>query len=387
MEYNEYNKIISVAITMHKYCAPSKSGESGTCFSHDALHKMAEAWNKEYPDQVISSSKSKKALWKEIRKRMIAQAPCDEDYCLLDMPLVKEASDRDMRSNTFRPEMPKDWIHKPKAWLSTIDIRQVLLQYSKHNAELLFIGPVPIDFDHKISFGQCVVSELCNLNLEDQYQAGKRYIGIVFNLDPHHMPGSHWVSLFVNMKNGGIYFFDSVGKFPVDEISKLMCRLRKQGNQLFIQQQIEMNSFSQEHAMSFPIKQVTDGQVDLDGSITVPPYAKGMPIIFDYQEQDGGRTTASIRDITGNTLYLDNIQETRGGTNTTPSTIVVMGFRLFYNDIRHQSMNTECGVYSIYFIDCLLAGDSFRSFTKKLIKDNEMNKKRKIYFRPFRKKS
>ena len=74
--------------------------------------------------------------------------------------------------------------------------------------------------------------ELCKLDLEQLYKNGKRRLGIVFNLDPHDMPGSHWVSLFVNMNNGGIYFYDSVGKFPNKEISDLMFRIRSQGNEL-----------------------------------------------------------------------------------------------------------------------------------------------------------
>ena len=37
-------------------------------------------------------------------------------------------------------------------------------------------------------------------------------IGIVFNLDKHDQEGSHWVSMFIDLKRDGIYYFDSLYK-------------------------------------------------------------------------------------------------------------------------------------------------------------------------------
>ena len=61
---------------------------------------------------------------------------------------------------------------------------------------------------------------------------------------------------------------------------------------------------------------------------------------------------------------------------------LVKGFRLFYNDIEHQQKNTECGVYSIHFIESLLNGMSFSDYTKNVIRDNTMNKNRERLYRP-----
>ena len=36
-------------------------------------------------------------------------------------------------------------------------------------------------------------------------------IGIIFNTDPHNKSGSHWISLFIDVKKKIICFFDSVG--------------------------------------------------------------------------------------------------------------------------------------------------------------------------------
>ena len=79
-----------------------------------------------------------------------------------------------------------------------------------------------MDFVTKLSMGICVVDELCKLNLRKTYLSGIRKLGVVFNLDPHNKPGSHWISLYVDMHNGGIYYFDSYAKPPTQEVQDLM---------------------------------------------------------------------------------------------------------------------------------------------------------------------
>ena len=34
----------------------------------------------------------------------------------------------------------------------------------------------------------------------------KKKIGIVFNLDKHNQPGSHWVALYTDLKANQVYF-------------------------------------------------------------------------------------------------------------------------------------------------------------------------------------
>ena len=55
-------------------------------------------------------------------------------------------------------------------------------------------------------FGLADDSTYENLLKENKYMAG-----IVFNFDEHNQSGSHWVSLFFNLKTGDIFYFDSVG--------------------------------------------------------------------------------------------------------------------------------------------------------------------------------
>ena len=52
-----------------------------------------------------------------------------------------------------------------------------------------------------------------------------------------------------------------------------------------------------------------------------------------------------------------------------------------YNKTRHQFANSECGVYSMNFIIERLKGKSFEEVTGNVVKDEEMNSRRKTYFR------
>jgi len=49
-----------------------------------------------------------------------------------------------------------------------------------------------------------------------------RYLGLIPNLDEHWKSGSHWVSLYVDLKIGNIYFFDSYGVRPDKRIREFI---------------------------------------------------------------------------------------------------------------------------------------------------------------------
>ena len=57
-------------------------------------------------------------------------------------------------------------------------------------------------------------------------------------------------------------------------------------------------------------------------------------------------------------------------------------FSTYYNDIRHQFQNSECGVYSMHFIISFLEGKTFVDIIKNIINDEQMNKNRDIYYQP-----
>ena len=69
-------------------------------------------------------------------------------------------------------------------------------------------------------------------SLQDLQNRGKTKIGIVFNLDKHDEPGSHWVAMFVDLENNFIFYFDSALNPVPRQISKLKSEIKKQGKHL-----------------------------------------------------------------------------------------------------------------------------------------------------------
>jgi Ulp1 family protease len=52
---------------------------------------------------------------------------------------------------------------------------------------------------------------------------------MVFNTDPHDKPGKHWISLFINIRNETITYFDSAAKPTPREINVFIDRVIEQG--------------------------------------------------------------------------------------------------------------------------------------------------------------
>jgi hypothetical protein len=159
-------------------------------------------------------------------------SPCPDEFCWLETDILKKINSEDIHSNTFRPKMPKEWTSNMNAWLSTIDIEECMDQYEVLHKDFLFIGPVPIDFDSENGFGQCISNELCRINIASLMKKGIKKIGVIFNLDPHYKGGSHWVGCYIDLNKGGIFYYDSYGINPPNEIIVFMKRVRSQGNKL-----------------------------------------------------------------------------------------------------------------------------------------------------------
>lgn len=60
--------------------------------------------------------------------------------------------------------------------------------------------------------------------------------------------------------------------------------------------------------------------------------------------------------------------------------------RIESNNVQHQKLNTECGVYSMNFLIRMARGDDFLKLCNTPISDREINKCRKVYFDPYSKR-
>jgi len=260
-------------------CAPGNSYDY-TCFNMNSLKKIAGKLNKDsrfesYKDINTKkyNKKNKKKFVKEIQKKLNCKKHLD--FCVIE----KKAEFYNEIKNTLKPKAPNGKYE----WLSTLDIRDVMEQYEKKYKDFNFIGPYPMDFE-------MIYEELANLNLKQLCKKEKK-IGIVFNTDISTGPGEHWISMFLDLKNRTLCFFDSVGDKPPMPVWRLMKKIEKQSKQ-----------------MKCPIK------------------------------------------------------------------IVV-------NKKQFQYKDSECGVYSLWFLISRLRGKSCDFLFKNPISDAKMNKNRKKFFR------
>ena len=261
-----------------------------SCYSKDELHKMRDMWNARHPDQKIQTNDDKQ-IWQQL-KEYYANI-CNKESCWVRQMTKNTKLEQELLAS-FAPEAPKEWKKNPNEWLSSIDILAVMNQYEKKYNCFDFLGPSPIDYDTHKLHGECVWEELCHFDLSKQINKGRFKFGIIFNLDPHYEGGSHWVSLFVNVKNKTIFFFDSTGEQIPNQINKFVDTVIEQGKQL------------------------------------------PTPINFKFDQN---------------------------------------------YPVEHQYGNTECGIYSIFFIIHMLEDKITGHYLKThILKDKYMEKFRKIYY-------
>jgi len=199
-----------------------------SCFTLKALKNIALKLNKYHKlpdDKKINISEydknSKGKLIQDIQD--VLNCKKNVDFCILKKNdlFYKEI-------NTYmKPKKPD------KKWLSTLDIKKVMRQYMLKHPDFIFFGPVPLDFN-------IFTNELSSINL-NSLRKKKKKIGVVFNLDYSYQSGSHWVSLFIDLEDNTICFFDSYGDNPPKEIINLIKKLSKQGKMFHKDFNIKIN--------------------------------------------------------------------------------------------------------------------------------------------------
>ena len=209
-------------------CSPNPKKMDFTCYTENDLYKLRNLWNIRHPDAQIKSN-DLKTIWTLLQKNL--QNVCSKESCWLNQKFVDDKASKDL-SSSFAPVAPASWKKKPNEWLSSTDILKVMKQYEKAYKCFEFMGPSPIDYDTKQMYGECVWQELCEFNLQEQINKGKTKIGVSFNLDPHYKGGSHWVSMFINIKKHTIFYFDSAGEKIPPQIMKFANTIITQGKSL-----------------------------------------------------------------------------------------------------------------------------------------------------------
>ena len=229
----------------------NKAVHTDSCLTPPALIKLVSAWNKSTPNssyKIITKDKSQKEIYeamikifKQTNSRLLPEHEWWEQPWVTKHLSLQEIAE--IKEDHYAPEAPESWHQNPTEWLSTLDIESKLNQYEDKYPEFKFFGATPIDFNLKTESGTCQVNSLCNINLKTliNQKIPKKYIGVVFNMDKHDKPGSHWIALFVNIPRREINYWDSYGMEPPMEVVEIMNKIEKQGLELNMKLKKQIN--------------------------------------------------------------------------------------------------------------------------------------------------
>lgn len=109
----------------------------------------------------------------------------------------------------------------------------------------------------------------------------------------------------------------------------------------------------------------------------------GLVLNLDYHDEPGSHWVGVLLDKTTKTLeYFDSF-----GDDATPevyklSERLPQGWSIAVNKVAHQRKNSECGNYAINFIVQRISGSTFKQVTSNVIRDEQMNSNRRIFFDP-----
>ena len=210
-------------------CAPNRQFKNeNSCYSHEALKRMALAYNKQYKNR--KQIKVEKTSFNELHNNLMEGLidVCDNEICWSKQRFVKDLRDEEINKYTFKPMVPgKKGEDLLEVWLSTSDIDNVLNQYARKFDDFIYLGTFPIDF-------QQLYRELKNFDLNKYLKKGINKFGMVLNTDPSWKDGEHWISLYFEFspKRQEIAFFDSGSRSYPKEIKEFIEKIKKNSKEL-----------------------------------------------------------------------------------------------------------------------------------------------------------
>lgn len=305
-------------------CHPSVTGipkvAPESCLTSEKLQKVKNAYNSKHPNHhVLGTTDSE--IYQEIANRF--GDSCKEEKCWIR----KLLGENDIKP-LYRPTSPADWKKNPVEWLSNFDIEAVMNQYEETYPEFEFLGPVPIDFDKRSKKGDdntCVSKDVCAFHLDEKIKQGKTKMGIVFNLSPSTSSGSHWVSLYVHLPD------------TLMKNNKIQPTAARGG-----EENVEEN--------------VNENATMLGGDLETEMGGKGQSwnqnsAYCFFFDSAGESAPKQIEDLV---IRLQTEWNTNPKINPGKT-------EMFYDSNHrtradHQQGNTECGVYSIFFLTTMLTG-------------------------------
>jgi hypothetical protein len=200
-----------------------------SCFTEDVIQKIKQSYNHNHPNNPVVA-KDPSQVWSQLRQRLDNKCSDKERCWLNELP---QGEREKIEEDSFITKKPKEWSKDPNSWLSNYDIKDVLKDYEEAYPDFILLGPVPINFnEHKNN--SCVSNQMCHFQLKQYLEKGKERIAVVFNTDKDTGPGKHWISLFIDLREKFMMFFDSGGSGVRPQILEFMEKVKEQAQELGI---------------------------------------------------------------------------------------------------------------------------------------------------------
>jgi hypothetical protein len=310
-------------------CGPTRRDGGPTCFTLQELLAVAKTWNELCADPgatiKLGRNPSRMSVWSALLRAYAPVCRADETCWLEDSSLMKALRKKHpavhhvLTHEAFKPKGTEGRFD----WLSDTDIVAVMRQYEKAFAALnfKFLGTWPSDHYHGRPLPLA--------------QIGRKRCAIIFNLDASHQKGSHWVAVFTH--------WDGDAPATPDRTRCAEVLARAQGSR-----------------WSSLDRQALDHCASKMESRSGPRL-----LTVEYFDSTGKDPNANIK------RTLDDIVRAWPDRS-----------RIKINDRVHQRGDSECGVYSMYYVLQRLQGKTFADLHKRRIPDRSMNEYRGDLFRP-----
>jgi hypothetical protein len=213
---------------------PMKIHKGKTCFRKKDMFRLRNEFNKTFPQYAIDTNADDPTeIFDLLRLRMNDHKGCKREDCWLQV--IADPMERNhLMKELYRPLQPSSWNENPTKWLTNHDMEKVLKQYEEKYPNFKLIGPTTIDFDKNHSYlGGCVEDVMCTFDYSTYVKENPSIdkLGIIINYDVHTGNGTHWVALFMDLKEKLIVFFDSqsgYSKTLKPEIQKFINKVKSQ---------------------------------------------------------------------------------------------------------------------------------------------------------------
>lgn len=342
---NDNNETVTVCVT-----PDSQPIIPYQCITRTALERIVENYNQLFPEDTIDSKQlNADELYLKVQQVMKEKFGCEEEVCWVQS-VGNDMGTKQSLLQLLPPIMPQSFRDNSKLWWNNRQIDEVMRRYT-YSAPFYWCGAVPLDFKQQRMIDVCLTREACAVDIRKVVDAGCCLIGVVFNLDPSDLPGSHWVCAAVDLRKGDICFFDSYGYKPLTFIQEWMMNCANGLNELIKDDIWEPCEDKQLQLASTILTWKNRRTVDI-GLEHIPRRLKIQDGQFMISKITNHKYCIKAYDTTQKRVVLDKdvTEEEIDGDWS------ILGARLYVSSKKCQTSGGECGTFCIYVLLQFLKG-------------------------------